>query len=127
MTIPSQCDVLIIGGGPGGSTAATLLAQKGYDVVLIERQRHPRYAVGESIIPHSWKYLDATGATPKIEADGFIQKSGGTVCWHGNLHQMAFKDFGYKRPALHVERDRYDEILLRHAQSQGGQVFDAVT
>src|SRR5438477_7607992 len=117
--MPNQGNVLVIGGGPSGSTAATHLAQKGYDVVLFDRVRHPRYAVGESIIPHSWKYLDMTGATDLIQAEGFIQKSGGTVVWQGKIHQMAFKDFGYTRPALHVERDRYDFILLQHARNQG--------
>ncbi len=110
--IPPRCDVVVIGGGPAGSIAATLLAQKGYEVVLFERERHPRYRVGESLIPHFWKYCDMVGVSEKILADGFIQKAGGTTIWGGVVRQMGFKDFGYGRPALHVERDRLDQILL---------------
>ena len=126
MNIPRHCDVVVIGGGPAGSIAATLLVQKGYSVVLFERDRHPRYRVGESLIPHFWKYCDMVGVSEKILADGFIQKAGGTTIWNGIVRQMAFKNFGYGRPALHVERDRFDHILLEHAKSEGVQVFEEV-
>lgn len=124
--IPQRCDVVVIGGGPAGSIAATLLAQKGYDVLLFDRDRHPRYRVGESLIPHFWKYTDMVGASEKILADGFIQKAGGTTIWKGVVRQMAFRDFGYGRPALHVERDRFDHLLLEHAKTQGVGVFEEV-
>jgi len=126
VTLPKSCDVVVIGGGPGGSTAATMLAQKGFDVVLLEKAKFPRYIVGESLIPHFWKYCEATGVDQKIEEEGFIQKAGGTVIWNGVIRQMAFKDFGYERPALHVERDRFDDILLKYARQQGVQVFEQV-
>ncbi len=126
MNIPKSCDVAVIGGGPAGSTAATLLAQAGYDVVLFDKAKHPRYSVGESLIPHFWKYCEQTKVDQKVEADGFIQKAGGTVVWNGVIRQMQFKNFGYQRPALHVERDRFDDILLKHAAEQGAQVFEEV-
>jgi hypothetical protein len=53
------------------------------------------------------------GASDKLKAEGFIQESGGTVIWNGVIRQMAFKDFGYQHPALHVERDRYDRRARR--------------
>lgn len=127
MNIPKKCDVAIIGGGPAGSMAATFLRQKGYGVVLFEKQKHPRYMVGESLIPQFWRYCDIGKVADKILADGFIQKQGGTVVWGGVIRQAAFKDFGYTRPALHVERDRFDHILLEHARSQGAQVFEQVS
>jgi flavin-dependent dehydrogenase len=126
MDLPRKCDVVVIGGGPSGSMAGTLLSRKGYDVVLLEKQRHPRYIVGESLIPHFWKYTDMLGATSKIEAESFIKKAGGTHAWHGVIRQLAFKDFGYTRPALHVERYRFDQILLDHAKEQGVRVFEEV-
>jgi len=126
MTIPKHCDVVVIGGGPGGSTAATALSQMGYQVALFDKARHPRYNVGESIIPHFWKYCEQIKVDKKIEEEGFITKSGGTVIWNGVIRQVAFKDFGYKRPALHVERDRLDYILLEHAREQGAQIFEEV-
>jgi flavin-dependent dehydrogenase len=74
-TIPSSCDVLIIGGGPAGSMAASLLAMKGIDVVVLEKEKFPRYKVGESLIPHFWKYTDAIGVSDKIIREGFIRKA----------------------------------------------------
>ena len=124
MSIPETCDVVVIGGGPAGSVAATSLAQKGWRVVLLEKQRHPRYTVGESLIPDFWKYLEEIGAADKIRAEGFIAKNGGMVNWQGQPKAHTFKDFGYTQPAMHVERDRFDEILLRHAASEGVQVFE---
>lgn len=124
MHAPNSCDVVVIGGGPAGSVAATSLAQQGWSVVLLEKQRHPRYVVGESLIPDFWKYLDLIGASRKILDEGFISKGGGMVSWQGELKAHTFRDFGYTQPALHVERDRFDEILLRHAASEGVLVFE---
>jgi len=125
--IPVTADVVVIGGGPAGSTAASLLARDGYDVVLLDKVRHPRIVVGESVLPHVWKYLDAMGAAEDIERVGFIEKSGGTAVWRGVIRQTKLKDFGFKRPSLHVERDEFDETLLRVAQRNGVQVFEEVT
>jgi flavin-dependent dehydrogenase len=124
MSVPKRCDVVVIGGGPAGSVAATALAQRGYDVVLLEKAKHPRYVVGESLIPHFWKYCDLIGVSDKIAADGFVKKSGGTQVWNGVIRQLTFRDFGYSRGALHVERDRFDHILIEHARSQGVRVFE---
>jgi flavin-dependent dehydrogenase len=124
--IPTTADVVVIGGGPAGSSAANLLAQKGYEVVLLEKARHPRLTVGESLIPHFWKYLDELGATEDIRQAGFIVKTGGTAIWRGRIRQLALKSFGYDRPPLHVERGEFDHILLRVAQRQGAQVFERV-
>ena len=125
--IPDFSDIVILGGGPTGSTAATLLSQKGYQVVLLEKARHPRPIVGESILPHFWKYCDITKTTPKIESENFIKKAGATVCWHGKIRQLQFKDFGYTRSGLHVERDCFDHLLLKHAKEEGANVFEEVS
>lgn len=124
--IPARCDVVVIGGGPAGSIAAALLAKRGYEVVLFEREKHPRYSVGESTIPHIWKYTDLAGASGRLAEEGFIQKSGGTVVWKGVIREMSFADFGYERPGMHVERDRFDAILLEHAAASGVRVFQKV-
>lgn len=125
--IPKQCDVVVIGGGPAGSLAATYLSQKGYEVVLLERQKHPRPHVGENIVPDFWKYCELAGVSDKILAEGFVQKAGGMVAWDGTVRRMSFKDFGYSRPALHVERDRFDQILLENARDRGVQVFELIS
>jgi len=125
--LPKQCDVLVIGGGPGGSSAATYLAQAGIDVVLLEKSRFPRNQVGESLIPHFWKFADMLGVSEKIQQEGFIAKAGGITVWKNKVHQIKFSDFGYTRPGLHVERDIFDNILLDHAQACDADVFNEVT
>jgi len=127
MQIPAQCDVVVIGGGPAGSTASALLARKGYDVVLVDSLRHPRPVVGESLLPHLWKFLDGVGATAVVEKEDFIVKSGGTTVWNGMIRQVNFSDFGFNRPGLHVERDRLDFLLLENAKEKGAQVYEGVT
>jgi flavin-dependent dehydrogenase len=124
MSIPESCDVVVIGGGPAGSTAATMLSKNGYDVVLFDKTEHPRFHVGESLLPHMWKYTDLSGVTDKIVDEGFIIKAGGTVVWDDVIRQMSFKAFGYNRAGLHVERDRFDYILLEHAKECGAKVFE---
>ncbi|MGR9105679.1 MAG: NAD(P)/FAD-dependent oxidoreductase [Gammaproteobacteria bacterium] len=125
--IPGTCDVLVIGGGPAGSSAAARLAQAGIDVTLLERAVFPRNQVGESIIPHVWKFTDLSGVSTKLEREGFLAKDGGITVWNDRIHQVRFSDFGYVRPGLHVERDIFDDILLQHAASCGARIFNNVT
>ncbi|MCX7114249.1 MAG: NAD(P)/FAD-dependent oxidoreductase [Proteobacteria bacterium] len=127
LKIPASCDVLVIGGGPAGSSVAAALAKEGIDVVLLEKALHPRPQVGESLIPHFWKYTDRTGASALIEREGFVAKAGGIIVWNGKIHRIAFADFGFTRPALHVERDVFDELLLKHAEGLGAKVYQQVT
>lgn len=124
--IPTQCDVVVIGGGPAGSTVSNLLSRQGYNVVLLEKVQHPRHKIGENLIPDFWKYSDMLGVTEDIESAGFVVKGGALANWRGQHQEMFFSDFGYDRPALHVERDRFDEILLRGAERVGTQVFEDV-
>lgn len=117
-------DVIVVGGGPAGSTAAALLAKEGVDVLLVDKEQFPRYTVGESLIPHFWKFTDLLGVTQEIENAGFIRKSGGVVYWDNMVRKIQFKDFGYTRPGLHVERDEFDHILLNNAKRLGVEVVE---
>ena len=123
MSIPASVDVLVIGGGPAGSTAAAELAMKGIDVALIDKQHHPRETVGESILPSAWKYFDRLGVSDTIKAN-FVRKAGGVVVWGDQISEIAFKDFGYTRPGLHVERDEFDDLLLRNAAAKGARIHE---
>jgi flavin-dependent dehydrogenase len=125
-TVPESCDVVVIGGGPAGSLAATYLTGKGYSVALLEKEKHPRYQVGESLLPDVWKYCDAAGVSDAIAGEGFIRKAGGSVDWNGEMRRISFGDFGYTRPALHVERDRFDHILLERARASGAWVGEEI-
>jgi flavin-dependent dehydrogenase len=124
---PQQTDVIIIGGGPSGSSAATHLARAGINVVVLEKTNFPRHQIGESLIPHFWKFTDTLGVSKTIEREGFITKAGGISAWKGKTKKILFSDFGYTRAGLHVERDIFDQLLLKHAQCLGAQVFQSMT
>ena len=124
--VPKRSDVVVIGGGPAGSAAAADLAQAGHEVVMLEKEHHPRPVVGESLIPDFWKYTDAIGASEAIAKEGFLEKAGALVSWRGQHRAHSFGDFGYRRPAMHVERDVFDEILFRHARSEGAATFEGI-
>ncbi len=121
-------DVIVIGGGPAGSVAAGFLAKAGLRVRLFERERFPRYHIGESLLSATMPILEALGAMPAIEAAGFIRKPGGTFVWgsHREPWSFFFRDDPGGRPhAFHVLRSEFDHLLLRHAAGLGVDVREA--
>jgi FAD-dependent halogenase len=119
-------DVAIIGGGPGGSSAAAILAEKGRRVVLFEREPFPRFHIGESLLPAGWELWERLGVTAELDREGFTIKQGINF---GILNtadiQLLTGEFPqyFPRPyAYHVERARYDEILLDNARRKGADV-----
>ncbi|MBV9863479.1 MAG: tryptophan 7-halogenase [Alphaproteobacteria bacterium] len=125
MPVPERSDVLVVGGGPAGSFAATMLARRGYDVVLVDKARHPRETVGESVLPGAWKYFDLLGVGEEVMRR-FVKKAGGVVAWGDEITQIAFRDFAYDRPGLHVERADLDDLLLRNAERAGVRACEGV-
>ena len=120
-----RVDVIVIGGGPAGSTAAGFLAQAGASVILFEKDRFPRYHIGESLLSATLPILEALGVVPAIEDVGFIRKPGGTFVWGSRAEPWSFffrEDPGGRPYAYHVLRSQFDEILLRHAAARGVDV-----
>jgi flavin-dependent dehydrogenase len=120
-------DAIIIGGGPGGSTAASVLAQAGRKVLVLERERFPRFHVGESLIPYGNEEMRAIGVWPKLERGGFMPKLGAEFVT-GNSTATTRILFGqYLNPeyaqTFQVERSRFDQLLLDHAIESGAEVW----
>ena len=123
--MPDACDVLVIGGGPGGSACATLLADRGFAVALLERAAFPREHVGESLLPASIPVLEQLGAMPAIEAAGFVAKRGATLVWGKDPDPWSwyFADDPEQRPtSFQVVRSEFDKILLDNARAHGVDV-----
>jgi halogenation protein CepH len=120
-------DVAVVGGGPAGAVAATALADAGLRVVLLERERFPRYHIGESLLSATLPIFDAVGATEAIERRGFLRKPGGTFQWGRGAEPWSFwfdEDPGGRPYAYQVVRAEFDHVLLENARAHGAEVHE---
>jgi flavin-dependent dehydrogenase len=121
-------DVIVIGGGPAGATAATLLAKEGMSVRVLEKEHFPRFHVGESLLPYNRGIFEEIGVWDEIQKEGFmVKRAAQFFMGNGEPHarlEFAKGKFTENTSAFQVERARFDEILLRHAQGQGAEVTE---
>lgn len=119
-------DVIVVGGGPAGSSAAGYMKMKGYDVLLLERETFPRYRLGESLLPSTVPILRDLGVLEAMDEAGFPRKTGGSFSWGADDTPWSVRfdenpflpaSYGY-----HVERSVFDEILLNRVVELGVQV-----
>lgn len=123
----ARTDVLIVGGGPAGSTAAILLAASGYRVVLLEKAHHPRFHIGESLLPANRPLLERLGVAEQVRAVGMLKWGAEFVSpWHGRSEIFEFASA--RNPELpysyQVRRSQFDEILIRRAAERGAIVVE---
>jgi flavin-dependent dehydrogenase len=122
--------VVVIGGGPGGSTASTLIAQHGHQVQLFERERFPRFHIGESLIPETYWVLERLGMLPKMKSSHFIKKySVQFVGESGRLSEPFY--FVDHKPheasqTWQVRRSEFDQLMLENARENGVDVQEGV-
>ena len=126
-TQPRHCDVLVIGGGPAGSTVAPLLAEKGYQVVLLDKARHPRFHIGESLLPANLPLFEQLGVADEVRAIG-MEKWGAEFVSPYHEHKQAFhfaEAWDKSMPhAYQVKRAEFDTVLIRNAARKGVEVHE---
>lgn len=128
--LPVRADVAVIGGGPGGSTAAGLLARRGHSVVLLEKAQHPRFHIGESLLPHNLPILRELGLEQRLEGLG-VFKPGADFTSDAaaeQRHEIRF-DEALDVPegcghAWQVRRSDFDRMLFAHAGDCGALTFE---
>ncbi len=125
--MPPDYDVLVVGGGPAGATIAALLAERGRRVAIVEKDRHPRFHIGESLLPQNLPLFDRLGVRGEVEKTS-IQKYGieFVSAYHGKSVRYDFakamdKRFPY---SFQVRRSTFDHILLKNAAAKGAEVIE---
>jgi flavin-dependent dehydrogenase len=130
MTLPRETDVVVIGGGPAGSTASTLLSKHGYKVELFEREKFPRFHIGESLIPQTYFVLERLGMLPKMQGSHFVKKySVQFVNQRGKLSAPFYFIDNKPHPSSQtwqVRRSEFDHMMLNNAREHGVNVHEGV-
>jgi flavin-dependent dehydrogenase len=116
--------VVVVGAGPSGSIASALLKRRGHDVLVLERQKFPRFSIGESLLVHCLDFVEEAGMLEAVEAAGFQHKNGAAFARNGEYADYDFGDrFTPGRPStFQVQRARFDQILADEAAKQGVEI-----
>jgi len=131
VTVGNNFDVIVIGGGPGGCSAATYLRQANRRVLVLEKEIFPRFHIGESLLPYNRTIFDEMGVTEALKAAAFPRKLGAQFhIGNGSMTtRFLFREGRFTRvpEAIQVERATFDHILLKHARSLGADVREGWT
>lgn len=122
-----ECDVLVVGGGPAGSTAAALLQRAGRRVLILEKGRHPRFHIGESLLPANLPIFEELGVLDKVRALGVLKL--GADFPDGEAHRTFYfrRALGGTPPhAFQVKREEFDRMLFEHAREMGADAREGV-
>jgi len=132
MSTQTECDVLIIGAGPAGSAASALLSEYGHRVIVLEREKFPRYHIGESLIPFTFFPLQRLGLIEKMQQSAFVKKySVQFVSPNGKASQPFYFFNRYDRESVaatwQVLRSEFDHLVMENARAKGATVLEEVT
>ncbi len=127
---PAPCDVLVIGGGPAGSTISSLLAERGWRVTLLEKDHHPRFHIGESLLPMNLPILERLGVLQQVREIG-VFKPGIEICSdrEAGKTQLFYFDRALEQTCKHafqVRRSEFDHLLLENSAARGVDVHEGL-
>ena len=125
-------EAIIIGGGPAGASSATILAEYGHRVLILEREKFPRYHIGESLIPFTFQPLQRLGMIPKMKQSHFVKKYSVTFVQPDGARSQPFYFFNrYDRDTVaqtwQVLRSEFDQMMLDNAREKGAEVREETT
>jgi flavin-dependent dehydrogenase len=120
----NNADVLIVGAGPAGAVAAALLIKKGLKVLIFEKERFPRFSIGESLLPQCTGLLEEAGMLQPVVEAGFQFKNGAAFAWDGRRMEFDFRDKSCKGwgSTYQVQRAAFDKILADEAAKAGAEI-----
>lgn len=124
-TAYEEFDVAVIGAGPAGSLAATLLAKKGVKVLVVEKTGFPRFVIGESLLPQSMEYLEKAGVLERLHEAGFQRKNGARFSDDRRFSTIDFSDKSSEgwSETYQVQREKFDFLLAEEAEKSGATVW----
>src|SRR5215472_10177580 len=131
MSTPSNFDTIVIGAGPAGSAASALLAERGLRVLVLEREKFPRYHIGESLLPFTCFPLKRLGLLDRMRQSEFVKKySVQFVSPSGKASQPFYFSSRYEPDVAQtwqVLRSEFDLMLMQNAREKGAQIFEETT